>query len=611
MRIVTKVSLALGALVGVSLLFDYAALQVAVQPSFRSIEEKAAREDHARVIEAIARLQDRLRGNATDYGRWDDTYEFIRGTRPDFLATNVTEQSIRGLDVNHMAIVSNDGAVLADIGFDFSDGAVPLRLFEGDRLSKADPIFAALSDRKAFSGLLRTSTGLVAIGVTPILRSDTTGVPTAVLVVGRRVLAQELRATARVDLRLEPPKPGLGPHEIVQRQEGRLGVTSPLVGLHGSPVATLATSREAMISATGDHAILLALGMICAAGLVFGPIFALFLHRTVVGRILELRRHIGSVASTGRLAPMKEDKRGDEVSEVGAAFNHMAAQLDDLRAKLRDRDYKSGAADYAAGVLHNVRNAITPVATISSELAATAGAPWRSNLAKAIAELKDGSLDAKRAEKLRRFVALTTERLVEEEEARARDVAALADMVRQVASSLASYAEESETERVLEPVDLGRVFAHARQTIACRPCSQPAITFGLPTPSEQVIGRGPVLNEVFANLFLNASEAIAVTGRAAGLIRVTAASKVLEGCPVLAIEIADDGIGFDAETGGRLFERGFSSKPGAARGVGLHWCANAVTAMGGTIRAESPGVGRGAVFHLTLRLAAAETAAAA
>jgi HAMP domain-containing protein len=470
MRIVTKVSLALGALVGVSLLFDYAALQVAVQPSFRAIEERAAREDHARVIEAIARLQDRLRGNATDNGRWDDTYEFIRGTRPDFLATNVTEQSIRGLDVNHMALVSGDGSVLADIGFDFTGGgAVPLRLFERDRLSKADPIFAALSGRKALSGLLGTSTGLVAIGVTPILRSDTTGVPNAVLIVGRRVLAEELRATTRVDLRLEPPRPGLGPHELVQRQEGRLGVTSPLVGLHGSPIATLATSQEATISATGDHAILLALGMICAAGLVLGPIFALFLHRAVLGRILDLRRHIGSVASTGRLAPMKQDTRADEVSEVGAAFNDMAAQLDELRARLRDRDYKSGAADYAAGVLHNVRNAITPVATISSELAAAAGAPWRSSLVKAIGELKEESLDATRAEKLRCFVALTAERLVEEEKARARDVTALAEMVRQVASSLASYAEESETERVLEPVDLGRAFAHARQTVASRP----------------------------------------------------------------------------------------------------------------------------------------------
>jgi signal transduction histidine kinase len=611
-RILTKVSLALGALVGASLLFDYVALQVAVQPGFRAIEEGAARDDHARVIEAIGRLEDRLRGNATDYGRWDDTYDFIRGTRPDFLKTNVTEQSIRGLDVNHMAIVAGDGSVLADIGFAFHGAtAVPLRLFESDRLSKADPIFAALSRREALSGLLGTSNGLVAIGVTPILRSDTTGVPTAVLLVGRRVLAEELRATTRVDLRLDPPRPGLGPHEIIQRQEGRLGVTSPLVSLHGSPVATLATSREATITATGDRAVLLALGMICAAGLVFGPLFALFLHRIVVGRILHLRRHIGAVASTGRLTPVTEDGRGDEVSEVGAAFNHMAAQLDELRAELRDRDYKSGAADYAAGVLHNVRNAITPVATISSGLAAASGASWRSNLLKAAGELKDASLDAARAEKLRRFVALTAERLVAEEEARGRDVATLADMVRQVASSLADYAEESEAHRVLEPVDLSRAFAHARQAIASRPGRHAAVTFALPVASPEVLGREPVLNQVFANLFLNAAEAIEATGRPAGSVRVTTSRDVVEGSPVLAIAVADDGIGFDEGAGVRLFERNVSSKEGARRGLGLHWCANAVNAMGGSIRAESPGLGRGAVFHLTLRLAAADKAAAA
>jgi two-component system, NtrC family, sensor kinase len=612
MRILTKVSLALGALAGVSLLFDYVALEAAVQPGFRAIEEGVARDDHARVIEAIGRLQDRLRGNATDYGRWDETYDFIRGTRPDFLKANVTEQSIRGLDVNHMAIVAGDGSVLADVGFDFSGGAaVPLRLFGRDRLSKADPIFAALSQQKALSGLLGTSNGPVAIGVTPILRSDTTGVPKAVLVVGRRVLAEELRSTTRVDLRLEPPRPGLGPHAIVQRHEGRLDVTSPLVALHGSPVATLATSRNATITATGDRAVVLALGMILAAGLVLGPLFALFLHRTVVGRILDLRRHIGAVAATGRLAPMKEDGRADEISEVGAAFNHMAAQLEDLRARLRDRDYRSGAADHAAGILHNVRNAITPVAAISSELAAASGAPWGSNLLKAVSELKDDSLDAARAEKLRRFVALTAERLVAEEEARARDVATLADMVRQVASSLADYAEESEDHRVLEPVGLRRALAHARQAIASRPGPHPAVTFDLPAEGVEVLGREPVLNQVFANLFLNAAEAIEATGRPAGFVRVTTSCDVVEGSPVLAIAVTDDGIGFDKGVGARLFERNVSSKPGARRGLGLHWCANAVNAMGGSIRAESPGPGGGAVFHLTLRLPAADKAAAA
>ncbi len=105
-----------------------------------------------------------------------------------------------------------------------------------------------------------------------------------------------------------------------------------------------------------------------------------------------------------------------------------------------------------------------------------------------------------------------------------------------------------------------------------------------------------MLNEVFTNIFLNAAEAIAATGRPAGRIRVTTAPEILDGRPVRAIEVADDGVGFDDETGGRLFERDFSSKPGAARGVGLHWCANAVTAMGGAIRADSPGAGRVAVL---------------
>jgi two-component system NtrC family sensor kinase len=70
---------------------------------------------------------------------------------------------------------------------------------------------------------------------------------------------------------------------------------------------------------------------------------------------------------------------------------------------------------------------------------------------------------------------------------------------------------------------------------------------------------------------------------------------------MIRVTVRDNGKGFSSEVGPRIFERGFTSKAnGQSNGLGLHWCANAVSSMGGRIFAESPGQGEGAEFHVLL-----------
>jgi sensor histidine kinase regulating citrate/malate metabolism len=46
-------------------------------------------------------------------------------------------------------------------------------------------------------------------------------------------------------------------------------------------------------------------------------------------------------------------------------------------------------------------------------------------------------------------------------------------------------------------------------------------------------------------------------------------------------------------------------------GIGLHWCANSIGALGGRIWATSEGTGRGASMHLMIPLTAAESVSTA
>jgi sensor histidine kinase regulating citrate/malate metabolism len=56
----------------------------------------------------------------------------------------------------------------------------------------------------------------------------------------------------------------------------------------------------------------------------------------------------------------------------------------------------------------------------------------------------------------------------------------------------------------------------------------------------------------------------------------------------------------------KLFRKGYSTKSQATNsGLGLHWCANTLNALGGSISAHSEGLGRGTCFVVVVPLGAA------
>ncbi|WP_284641622.1 ATP-binding protein [Paenibacillus silviterrae] len=67
---------------------------------------------------------------------------------------------------------------------------------------------------------------------------------------------------------------------------------------------------------------------------------------------------------------------------------------------------------------------------------------------------------------------------------------------------------------------------------------------------------------------------------------------------VLSLLVEDNGCGMEETTRGRLFERGFTTKGGPGRGIGLHLIAGILEKGGGTIRIDST-PGEGSSFMLT------------
>jgi two-component system NtrC family sensor kinase len=114
---------------------------------------------------------------------------------------------------------------------------------------------------------------------------------------------------------------------------------------------------------------------------------------------------------------------------------------------------------------------------------------------------------------------------------------------------------------------------------------------------------------VLQNLIINAADAIRDGGKERGILRVSAEITSDAERQQLHLQCQDDGVGIATENLERVFEKGFSTKsPETNHGIGLHWCANAINALGGRIWAVSDGPGHGAALHVLVPLAARETA---
>ncbi|BDA83014.1 signal transduction histidine kinase [Aureimonas sp. SA4125] len=598
MRIVSKINLALGAVVGVSALLNLAALELTVMPSFLDLEGEVASRNQSRVLQALQSQEAQVSASARDYAFWDDSYAFMAGEKADYLAKNVNADSIKALSLNYFLTLDTTGKVILDDGYDFSEEETEgVKLLPSETLPARHPLRVPFREPGSRSGFIRTDRGIVAVGYAPILTSERTGPAAGTLLFGRILDTAALRDQTKVDFELLPAGTDAATTEEIIRNGDVIEVRSTVTGLDGAPLLTVVSKTGRSISAAGRQAVWAAMALLILGGFLLIATLGLALRHIAIGRVEAIRDHLRQVGMTGHLEPIAEDKRDDELSETISSFNAMAIQLADLRDRLRERDYRHGAADQAAGILHNVRNAISPIGAISWDLARREEAPWKRNLETALEQVADPALPPERIAKLQQFVAMSTAKLLDEAKERRADLETLASMVRHVDEILKEADGMSQGERVAEPIDLASSVGKAARLIG----GKAGIVVTADVEAGAVLlGHRIALEQVLGNLLVNAAEAIEATGRGHGRIEITAAEIDVGGVACLDVTLRDDGEGIDPDRLETIFEKGFSTRRDRSGGTGLHWSANAVNAMNGRLFATSPGVGCGAALHLVL-----------
>ena len=275
----------------------------------------------------------------------------------------------------------------------------------------------------------------------------------------------------------------------------------------------------------------------------------------------------------------------------------------ELQLQLRDASRQAGMAEVAAGVLHNIGNALNSLGVSAAVLQTGLRDSRAGNVQRVATLLLENSADLGtfltadgRGREVPGYLAqlgqqLITERVQLHEEAKA--VAAHIEHIARIVAAQQTYARHSDSGDELDLSEL------VDQTLTLNFSNHAELRITRQfDPLPRIIADRHRIMQILTNLVTNARHALRGLDPAGQLLTV----RILGGEPGwFSLEVQDSGIGMSPEVLARLFEFGFTTKK-TGHGFGLHASANMAREMGGALTARSDGPGTGSCFCLRLPL---------
>ena len=331
---------------------------------------------------------------------------------------------------------------------------------------------------------------------------------------------------------------GLAPGLFRMHVERAVGPITPELATH----LDMAFARATLVS----------LAVATTAATLAAVAVGVFVTRRAVRPIRELARAASAVAEGNYAVRVPETGFGSELATLNTAFNQMAQ---DIAATERTR------AEMLRDLAHELRTPLTSVRGYHEAIA-------------------DGVLPADRDTFSRVDAELSRiERLVED-------------------LGTVSRAEERRLDLRLRPVHVADLVTSAADSAALSYQHTGVTVRADPATDDSQVRVDPDrLHEALANLIANAVQHTPTGGTVTLRSRTTTSG--------VQIEVADTGEGIAAEHLSRVFERFYRVDAGRSRdtggsGIGLTITRALLKAQGGHIRVESPGLGQGTTFVISL-----------
>ncbi len=332
------------------------------------------------------------------------------------------------------------------------------------------------------------------------------------------------------------------------------------------------------------------------------------LHATagMLGATITRQRFHEALVEAKSTLENRVEERTRELREQVRAKEQALTRLSEAQNALLDLSRKTGMAEVATGVLHNVGNVLNSVNVSAGLLNEALARSQVSALRKACLVLEEHRADlgeflAKdaRGNRVLDYLSKLAAFLSEERDKAKRETQSLLQNIQHIKEIVAMQQSYAKVAGMSEDLQVSELVEDALR-LHSRGLSRDGVELqrNYATVPPVRVDKHKVL-QILLNLLANARQALNTARRADKLLTLGIA---LNGNNRVKVTIADNGVGIQPDHLTRIFQHGFTTKPDG-HGFGLHSGALAAREMGGMLCAASDGPGRGALFALELPIA--------
>lgn len=544
----------------------------------RALEEEITKVNTEQASFALERQSSEMSAMTKDWAMWNDTYDYLRGDKPDYVEMNIANSTFTILGVNSLVFVDAEGHVVHDMSYDLNNGTpmeTPPDLL--GLIHPGSPLLMNSPDRN-LTGIVSLREGPMIIAAYPVLTGYGSGPPAGTLIMGEYVDSQfltQMAGSANTSIILyEPDDPSTqeeyrvkdelppAPEILVSPLSAdRIAGYQRIDDVFGRPALVLKIETDRPIYRQGNLAMLYFTGCVALSGVILCGLIWFLLDTLIISRLSRLHesvQRIGLRKDTSGRVPVDGN---DELTELARGINEMLATVEESQKKLEELNTKYRSVNEELETRVAAR-------TAQAEL-------YLDLMGHDISNLNQIALG---------YLEMAQERLElgeEDRELLARPVDALKNSTRLI-NNVRKLQRATEGRTSSRLLDVGELLSRARAEYAAMGGDQVAIRYQ-PVPG-CLVQADELLVEVFSNLVGNAiKHAARPVNIDLGLRRCYDGGR-----NYYLVTVEDDGPGIPDATKAALFERlpAGSGKVSGRKGMGLYLVRSLVELYGGKVWVE-------------------------
>lgn len=321
---------------------------------FRQLEKSDTERNVQRAIKGIENEAASLASLVTDWSQWDDSYHFIETGSQEFIKANFVEQTFIAQQLNVVMYTDLTGRIIYARAFDWDKGEeLPLTAAMAAKLAAVKPVAPSAAAAGICKGLLRLPAGQMLVAAGLVSNSAGSAPARGVLLIGRYVTAGEKeKISERIQLPIDfavwdgdnlspdfiSAQDYLSYHDQIYVKpidDTYMAGYTVLSDLYGQPALLLRVLAAREISQQGQQTLNYFIGMLLAAGLVFGIVMLMLIEWNVLSRLTKLNSIVEKITTSKDLAIRLPVVGRDELTELAANINNMLVSLEEAQSRLR------------------------------------------------------------------------------------------------------------------------------------------------------------------------------------------------------------------------------------------------------------------------------------